>query len=247
MLQSILHGKVPSVLVRSEDVLTSSVFGLLSYISSPALLVDMLAQVEPVLGERPFQVKPVTQVEFHFWPRLHTSEPDLVLVFCHEDDTYTLTAIEAKYLSPKSSLEKWEVPAEDRSAAGRDQLVKQMQDLQLLETRRLFAIPEKAAVQYAMYYVTNDHIAPGTDLNETIRAMPKDLAMSMTLAWFDWAYIYEAVLRDRKRSLQDEKIKRDLKQLCESLEFTRFGGFRHIKSVQKATWKIAEGERKKQG
>lgn len=90
MLQAELHGKLPSNAMRSEDVLTSNVFGIMKNCDRNIFLKSWLESIGLTIG-----TKDVEQAEFSFWPIFEDrTEPDVVI-----EMPSLFIVIEAKYLS----------------------------------------------------------------------------------------------------------------------------------------------------
>lgn len=112
MLQASLHGKLPSKLERSEDVLTSNVLGMFEFLSTPGLILSILRESTNSLNQRiplPFTD---TKARYFFWTPLDHCEPD-VLIYLEGESEAALILIEAKYHSGKSSIEDENIPPEE--------------------------------------------------------------------------------------------------------------------------------------
>mgnify|MGYP001228060682 CR=1 FL=1 len=114
MLTAELKGKVPSKLANSEDLLMSSVFGSLKYLSSPSYLQAILQSSFNTNGANLKFNTAFTECNFEFWPRLINSEPDLLLHLKDAEEEEYIICIEAKYLSGKSSEEDTTVEIDER-------------------------------------------------------------------------------------------------------------------------------------
>jgi len=85
-----LHGKLPSKIARSEDILTSNVFSFLKYAKRSVYLREFLLLLNIVPSEQE-----LVEAEFLFWPNYEDgTEPDVVLLI---GNYYLL--FEAKYHS----------------------------------------------------------------------------------------------------------------------------------------------------
>jgi hypothetical protein len=82
---------------RREDVLTSTVFGLLFATGAWETLMDWLKCARPVGHGAQLDAAPSDQQQYWFWPSLDRAEPDLVIRIGR-----VLMIIEAKYFSSKS-------------------------------------------------------------------------------------------------------------------------------------------------
>jgi hypothetical protein len=102
VLHAELHGKLGSDAIdaeRREDILTSTVFGVLFAAGAWDVLFSWLGRAHPIGHTEPLHIAASESDEqrYWFWPRLHDAEPDLVV---HAGRW--LVTIEAKYHSGKS-------------------------------------------------------------------------------------------------------------------------------------------------
>ena len=106
MIEAEIKGKLPEV-ENKEDVLTSSTFGMLKYISDNSVLINILKYAQTI-NEKSFHdcidVNLLDyQAEYVFWPTLpEYGEPDLLIVFRGENGRELQLCIEVKYYSSKS-------------------------------------------------------------------------------------------------------------------------------------------------
>src|SRR5688572_5066022 len=125
---------------RGEDVLTSTVFGLIRYLPIEEGLLRVLRRVRPVVkdDENPtlrsdaawIDTRHVRTARVEFWPSFEAfGEPDVLLWLEDESGARLhVVLIEAKYLSPKSGRAEEDEVLEDERPHG-DQLVKYWQGL----------------------------------------------------------------------------------------------------------------------
>lgn len=114
MIEAELRGKVSSKLEDMEDLLTSSVFGLLKYVPPNIFWPVVLHCAKSCKGnsflERCRQmgadIESYERVYLHFWP-VHSrfGEPDVLLVFSGGEQPLLCFVIEAKLWSNKSGRE----------------------------------------------------------------------------------------------------------------------------------------------
>jgi hypothetical protein len=128
-----LHGKLSgddgeSGLHRSEDLLTSSIFGIFRYAGWECGLLSWLKDAEPVWNPvADLWSGRVKQFAYSFWPRLKNNrEPDLALLILYEDRTPLMLLIEVKYLSGMSD---WDLDGLDEQGRSGSQLVDQIAGL----------------------------------------------------------------------------------------------------------------------
>lgn len=80
MLQSIIHGKLPSSVWNSEDVVTSSIIGGFEYLSDPKYIVKALSASMDLSGKQLIFTEQLKHVCYLFWPALKQAEPDAWIV-----------------------------------------------------------------------------------------------------------------------------------------------------------------------
>jgi hypothetical protein len=174
---------------RAEDLLTSTVFGLLRYIPSQDWLLAVMRRVRSVRSvegivtiQQDFEwldVAKVATVTVDFWPYWTAiGEPDILLTL--EDAVGCLVAmvlVEAKIHAPKSgrAVEDDDELADD-AIPDPDQLVRYWQGLRN-------RVPGKA--QARIIYLTKHGAPPTQELGESIRREP-----GMKLAWLSWRDIW---------------------------------------------------------
>jgi hypothetical protein len=101
-----IKGKIPEI-ENMEDILTSTVFGLLKYISEKKVLLSIINQAKTISDEKfqdccdidLFKYTP----EIIFWKNIPIyGEPDLIIKFKFPNKPELLLCIEVKYYSSKS-------------------------------------------------------------------------------------------------------------------------------------------------
>ena len=162
MLQAMIHGKLTREGEGLEDLLTSNIFGLMKYLPSEAALLPFLSLAKDPLRDHSLAswLKGTLKVEsFRFWPTLaHPKcfgcEPDVDIVFLHDDGTKAWILIEAKYRSGKSSeaIEDTERP--------NDQLAREFDNLRSISEQR-------GITRHALVYLTTDYTCPQKELQES--------------------------------------------------------------------------------
>lgn len=121
MIQAILSGKSPDYENR-EDILTSTVFGLLKYLKPDMALIPFIESaiiyrenstttLLEQLNSEGIELKSYHKVEYIFWTRNQNyGEPDLILIFSDHVDGLEdfLLVIEAKHKSGKSGTGEYD-------------------------------------------------------------------------------------------------------------------------------------------
>lgn len=170
---------------RAEDLLTSTVFGLLRYLPLREGLLSLLGRARPVRAggdgiEAPphdgwIDVSGVTRAELSFWPSFGPfGEPDLLIHLWDGERLLHAVLIEAKLHSPKSGAAGESAEdATEEDVPHPDQLVRYWRGLQLR--------PEVTGVGCSLVYMTSRSMPPLKELHESIVHSPE-----MRLAWLHW-------------------------------------------------------------
>jgi hypothetical protein len=109
---AVIHGKLSpqhpeNISDRSEDLLTSSIFGGFRYLGWHLGLIDWLKDSQPIWGggDDPW-IGAIKHIAYSFWPRLKNGrEPDLALLILFDQLRSLVVVIEVKYLSGPSDWE----------------------------------------------------------------------------------------------------------------------------------------------
>jgi len=245
MIQAQLHGKAPSGLTWSEDMLTSSIFGMLKYLSSPETTINIL-QNSVNLENDPLKLPDeIAKISYIFWPRLQRSEPDLVLVL-HCPDGEHLVGIEAKYLSTKSSVEDHSVEQSERThSSQRDQLAREIEDLHDVRNYAELGIRHERILSIRMIYLTLESYMPRDDLQDTLDSIRLNEAGSFSperLYWLSWKSMYSAI-KTIPRSGADQLIAEDLLKYLKRKDLITFPGFT-LTSVNNLGWVYANSKKR---
>lgn len=217
---------------RSEDLLTSTAFGLLRYFPVDRGIVSLLRRLRPVcLADGKYGVAPegalhdnwlclnrITKCEFEFWPRVKkTTEPDLLLRLMDEQNQLAaLVVVEIKLDSIKSGSGKTDHTAADEK--DHDQLAKYWRAI--LSCNSLIS-----ADKIAIAYFTSDVLPPLDELTESMRREP-----GMRLAWLSWRKLY-TVAEELQQSHPEFLPAEDLVRLLEFYQFQDFKGFDNAGTV----------------
>lgn len=161
-----LHGKLSSsganAHERSEDLLTSDVFGRLRYLEPGDGLLPVLARAESFAGGTPLKLPAPAggAVTYEFWPRMDEAEPDVLLTWKTSDGNTINVVVECKHLSGKSGafVPNAEDQAAEAASAGADQLRREFHGLQQL------------GGQGILLYITGHRTLPRGDFAEQWQA-----------------------------------------------------------------------------
>jgi hypothetical protein len=226
MIECIIRGKISrsgsNAHNRSEDLLTSTAFGLLDYFPASEGIFPLLERAWriPVVEEDGAQIQrtgigvPVNAAgcRVGFWPNFRAhGEPDLLLELLSADGAVqTVVLIEAKLFSSMSgTASETDGPAAIENVPDPDQLVKYWQGLGLY-TRQV-GLPR------ALVYLTSHSTPPLHELRASLSRDP-----SINLYWLSWHDVWEVA----KAKAASHRAAKDLERLLRHLEFSTFTGFR---------------------
>lgn len=228
MIEAEIKGKLGSNFSRaherSEDLLTSTVFGLLRYVpykEGLGLVLSAARRVEmdsggihlcDISAENTswLQIEHATTYQLGFWPSLGKfGQPDILLkLFDKDGNLFHKIIIEVKLYSPKSGeAEEGEEYIEE--VPDKDQLVKYWQGLTRQE--------DKESVK-TVIYLTSHYSAPMEELQGAITR-----EKNMRLAWLSWRDVWRAVTP--KTPGKGHTPLRDLSALLAHRGFKGFTGF----------------------
>src|ERR1700730_3330355 len=163
MIEAFVHGKLSREQENMEDILTSSVFGLLKH--APVSLRRFLSRASLPDGSRPLSsLERGRRGRIRFWPWLQGNgvlpcEPD-VSIEVEMDESNRLLLIEAKFLSGKSSFAEPGIGPAPPDHRANDQLAREWQNLALLDR------------QGWVIYLTCDYCIPVKEIEESQRDLP---------------------------------------------------------------------------
>jgi hypothetical protein len=183
MLKALIRRKASLRDHRSEDVLTSSVLGSMSYLHPRAALVPFLARA---VGDARAELRALLEdiapstLAYEFWPSWKTPEgswlePDVVITWSTVGGRDVTALVEAKYRSGKSKrmLQSDRDEPDTVSWASSDQLADEWRALRHAGVgRELFLL-----------YVTAHLARPTTDLTISIRECGDPEARMLWLSW----------------------------------------------------------------
>lgn len=224
MIHADIRGKLnPASTSRSEDVLTSTVLGLLRYV--PDLLKRFIASARAVsltgdeltVGESGTGVVIGDDIDVIFWQRLgRHGEIDAVVVQGDLSRPVRVVGLKAKFESDKSDAQRTAAPGELS-----DQLDEYWCGLRehAFSGPTRIGIPQLRDVQ--LVYLTAHLSAPIDPLSASLRALRKR-GVEARLAWLSWRDAYR--LLDGPFSRRDDRIVADLRTLLERKGLVPFIG-----------------------
>lgn len=221
-----------------EDILTSSVFGLLKYLAPELGLFRFLSRAKTLDGDSLLSVlgtiheSHCVSVTYEFWPRwpkngteaVSTCEPDVVLHIRLSHKVSYLIAIEAKYLSGKSSkAEEIEEPAVDRPS--NDQLAREW--ICLVEEARF------CDAQPVLVYLTANAVCPQEEILASLKDCPVKCdgsSLQPTICWLSWRHLPSLFQHDTNEILKDIAI------IARRMDLIFFQGFSAV-GIILSDWK----------
>jgi hypothetical protein len=193
-----LNNKLSRAEEDMEDLLTSNIFGTCRYISieiTEMWLVPFLQTAIRIDGIRFTGPEGIVSLNMKFWPWMQEqdakgAEPDVLIEIVTSDKRKWLLLIEAKYLSPKSSL------ADYRDRLPTDQLAREMNNLRKIAQLRHFD-------EYALFYVTAHTLLPKADITEAINELDEKTGdgASHRFYWTTWRRL-PSILKDAIHSCE---------------------------------------------
>lgn len=226
-----IYGKISSsgsnISDRSEDLLTSDVFGCLRYIPFKEGFQKILAQAQRRTDSERLSITSTNNgVKVHFWPRLeNNSEPDVLIRFGDH-----LIIIEVKYLSGKSGHYGANQENENNlEAASSDQLARLFQGLMSDKGN----CPKRSLI-----YLTAHRVLPNNDIKAGYEALDKLSDDSRhkyndNVYWLSWFEVYKTISGLLKEDIQlRDKCWRfvlcDIQRLLHRKGLRQFEGFDRI-------------------
>jgi hypothetical protein len=170
---------------RLEDLLTSTVFGLLRYFPPQEGLLALLRRARPVRSDQGgfrvqaeddwLHLRGIARCTVEFWPSLgRHGEPDLLLHLVDEKDRQLgLVLIETKLYSPKGMRDEVDEDLDDERPDP-DQLVRYWHGLKQLSAKR-------ADIPVSLVYLTSRTTPPTAELEASLTRAP-----DMRLGWLSW-------------------------------------------------------------
>lgn len=218
-----LQGKITGEFVtdRSEDLLTSDVFGTLHFLGPHTGMLTWLNSARRVgdsgklLGEAP-----VVRTQLEFWPRLDNNrEPDLAILCEHDDGQRTLIVVEAKYLS---GLSNTEADGEERSG---HQLLDQCRGMRSMGTRAMIAkwFPAEGGEAKAA------HLLVTADSGLPIQHYDMLRQQAIPMYWLSWCSL-APILQKSEVSIDscEGRLIEHLARLLRRKALVPYAGFAHL-------------------
>lgn len=242
MIFAELHGKLGQhhsrAHERAEDVLTSTVFGMLRYLPVRDWLPLLAARIRPIGLDAVSPVLPdaawldvgdVERCEQELWKMRHPhGEPDVLLsLYDGQSRLRHLVIIEVKLYSPKSGsahiVEPIDGKSDEEEIAGidDDQLVRYwryLEEAAQAPARRQTVAGGSPGPAISLVYLTAHTTPPLDELMISRKAVEGE----MRLGWLSWFDVWEVVRKLSAKSLPAH----DLERLLSHKGFRRFTGFR---------------------
>lgn len=238
---------------RAEDVLTSTVFGLLRYLPLEAWLVPLLSRVrtdpEFVVSPDWLDATGIVRCDMRLWQRRSPfGEPDVAMrLFDAEGRLRHLLIIEVKLYSPKSGSAHWVEPTE--AELGNEDEASELEGIDQDQLARywLYTCSELQRLRAShptdptdgptasLIYLTAHVTAPAEELKVSKAAATKQQAADrpIRLAWLSWFDVWQ-VAYDASQRGQGPLAARDIERLLTHKGFRRFVGFEGAETPQPA-------------
>lgn len=174
---------------RSEDLLTSDVFGRLRYLDPDDGLLPVLERAVNFRSGTPLTLPPPVNSSqvYRFWPWIHESEPDVLIEWDAVDGTQVKVLVECKHLSGKSGSFSPDMDDQEAivASADADQLRREYHDLRLLGGHGV------------LLYVTGHRVLPREDFQATVDALgargESSAGFEAVAYWLGWPNIWAAL------------------------------------------------------
>jgi hypothetical protein len=238
MLRAELHGKLAddahNATDRSEDVLTSNVFGSLCYVPPELALLPWLRLAEPYDGSDPLVRQGPSTTKVFFWPSVGGRQPDVLVELGYASSQVDVVIVECKYLSGKSQLadalagEDAEEREEGLPFSG-DQLADYLADARAGRVRHPEYVLPMPVRRTSLLFVTADASMPRKPLKESVAYLRQHHNQDADGAfyWLSWRSAW-SVLEDALLVEADEyrlRLLRDLRSLLDRKGLRPFLGF----------------------
>jgi hypothetical protein len=231
MIPALLKGKLSREQENMEDLLTSTVFGVLRYVPYASGLYKLLEHVDnqEFLRALPSPNEAV-DVHYDFWPALTAEEsaacePDLIITLVSSHAATIKILVEVKHLSEKSSI------ADPESSRVTDQLAK--------EWLCFVKFCNRGGGRPLLLYLTGHHGRPDNDIEEAcaeLHAKQPTFTCEhpMQCGWLSWRHLARAFENPVELAQQD------LLALAERMDFRFFNGIHSIFPHPQALWRFRQ-------
>lgn len=232
MLKALIQGKLSSEQENSEDLLTSGVLGLLSYLPPDQGLLPFLSlsRFEDGATNSLFESSGLHVTGMNFWPLAFLeetgwTEPDVLIEVLNADGQWHIILVEVKLWSDKSGRPDFE------TTKVRDQLAREWMILVNL-CRAKKTTPH-------FIFITSDLAYPREDVREanmelSIKAASCVDKFPFRCCWLPWFLVVETFRTSTSPAL------RDIAAACDRLDLGRFAGITPITPTNE-TWSIDMG------
>lgn len=237
MLRALLERKVGASLRKSEDVLTATVFGVLSWIAPEVALGKWLNTAKPFDASVTATLTLVgTATALTFWPRLEvgdgsTAEPDVVIET--RAATRSVIFIEAKL---------WSGPSGGPTSTDASERITGQLGRQWSALTRGWSVGDSsgsnAPDDAAIIYVTADWTMPRAELAAMVDEVEMKLAdtgLRRSLYWLSWRKlpaILDSIVRQEGYEQTPRTIAREVAEYLRELDLDCYDGVSPPRSSQ---------------
>lgn len=234
MIMAELHGKIGEGLLpidRSEDALTSNIFGCLRYLTPNKGLIPFINEVfRDNDVQKGLDLSENWKPVYYFWPEgvARKREPDVLISLSSDKESYAIV-VEAKYYSGPSDKEE-EVTDSDKKFG--NQLSDEFIDLLKLRYKvdgKTIHLDCPLENCYLLYLTSNiskqiDEINSAVEQYE-LNFHEDRVNIRSQLLWTNWTKVWTVLKRTPADDFPDDLIRNDLLSLLERKGFKEFSGF----------------------
>jgi hypothetical protein len=238
-----VRNKVPEGVREDEDVLTSTVFGLLELLPPLRVLLPWLCLARDLSDRNPPLDAGSERASFAYWPRFpelgDRTELDLLLALHRSDGTADLVGVEVKYQCGPSG---WPT-AREIAPDVQGQLGREWQVISRLAPERAPGEPSQVRSRWLLY-ITPEPSKPRRVMRSMVdevkaKSGPDGMAKGLFwLSWLDlWPLVLQAAMEGRASGIELQILNR-LKAYLRSRRIVSFGGMERPRVIPRVSWRF---------
>lgn len=236
-----VKNKLPRDSRYDEDVLTSSVFGLLEFVRPEICMIPWLRSARNLEGQLLLLLAPVSDVHIEYWPLFpelgDRTETDVLVSLHHGDGSADLVAIEIKYQSGPSG---WPTSSElDPKVRG--QLGREWSIVATMPPGRAPGNPRRLERRLVIY-VTSGSMMPRNQLEVMVVEVEEKngkIGFRSALSWLSWLDLAPVVMQVLAGSELEKHERTALQRLLALLQKRRLRSLSGVYlpiSVPNSSW-----------